>query len=164
MNAKKDRHDPLAWMAGENGGADVDPESDLPPDTANHARHEVLGWLEGDGAESSQPDSVGQCEGGNVKQEDAGEAIRLGDQLTMENAEELRTHLLSALGEHTSVRIDAKAVERVDAAGLQVLASLQKTVEARGGGLHWDGFSEEMLQALELSGMKSLLGLDTPTE
>ena len=159
MSVREDRHDPLAWLSGDGGasGATGKPEAQSNAKTDSDD-HEVLGWL---GDEASEPPvSDSGSAPSAVDPAPAGHPVTLGERLTIESAAELRERLQAVLGDGASLRIDAHAVERVDTAGLQVLASLQKTLQARGGGLQWEGFSDEMLDALELAGMKSLLGLD----
>lgn len=159
MSVREDRHDPLAWLSGDGGASGATGKSDGQPDAKTDSdEHEVLGWL---GDETSGPPVSDSDSAPSVAdQVPAGHSVTLGERLTIESAAELRERLQAVLGDGASLRIDAQAVERVDTAGLQVLASLHKTLQARGGSLQWEGFSDEMLDALELAGMKSLLGLD----
>ncbi len=166
MSVREDRHDPLAWLSGDGGASGATGKPAAQSNAKGDAdEHEVLGWL-GDEASGPSDDATGPAAAAPEANPSApgsapaGDPVTLGERLTIESAAELRERLQTVLGDGASLRIDAHAVERVDTAGLQVLASLQKTLEARGGGLKWEGFSEEMLDALELAGMKRLLGLD----
>lgn len=92
-----------------------------------------------------------------------GEAIQLAEHLTIQVATDLREQLL-ALSDRHEVRLDGSCVERVDTAGLQVLAAFRKSVVGQRGGVRWTQQSPALLEALELSGIDLGFALDTVKE
>jgi anti-anti-sigma regulatory factor len=55
--------------------------------------------------------------------------------------------------------LDGTQVEKVDAAGLQLLLSLTRTLRARGVSWHWSACSAAMCRAAGLLGLTQELGL-----
>lgn len=80
------------------------------------------------------------------------EAVHLPEHLTIQVATDLREQLL-ALADRQEVWFDGSGVERVDTAGLQVLAAFRKTLSEHGGAIQWAHQSRALSQALELSGI-----------
>jgi anti-anti-sigma regulatory factor len=75
--------------------------------------------------------------------------------LTISGAEALRTALLAALAVGEPIELDGRAVEDVDAAGLQVLLAARRSAEARGVRLEFapSARSEALVKAVALAGL-----------
>ncbi len=75
--------------------------------------------------------------------------------LTITEAEALKAALLAALGAGAPIELDGRAVEEVDAAGLQVLCAARRSAEARGVRLGFarGGRSEVLAEAIVLAGL-----------
>ena len=72
----------------------------------------------------------------------------------------LKTQLLDQLALGVNVLIDGSAVERIDAAGLQLLAAFARDIGDRHR-LRWRGASDQLLAAASRIGVTGLLGLPT---
>jgi ABC-type transporter Mla MlaB component len=65
-------------------------------------------------------------------------------------------------GAARTLTVDASTVHEVDAAGLQLLLSLQNTLQAQGWGLALGQPSATLCRASEILGLTGLLGLAKP--
>jgi anti-anti-sigma factor len=102
----------------------------------------------------------------SLKIEDDGQAglsrLRVGGELTIQHAAELRTCLLDALSNAQSVRIDLEAVEDIDLACLQILCSAHKSALLAGKALCLgDGAPECFRDSLDVAGFSRLRGCNT---
>jgi anti-anti-sigma regulatory factor len=91
--------------------------------------------------------------------------IALPAELTIYSAAELRRQLLAHVDAHAedeACRIDAAAVDQVDAAGLQLLVSLARTLAPLGRTLRLDQPSPALLAACETLGLTACLTEATP--
>jgi anti-anti-sigma regulatory factor len=79
--------------------------------------------------------------------------------MTIVEAAGLRDVLLARLGGGGPMVIDAGAVEEIDTAVLQLLASLWRSAAARGTVCSWSGVSEAMRRSANLIGMSDMLQL-----
>lgn len=70
-----------------------------------------------------------------------------------------RSALLAAMGEHAVFVLDASAVKRVDATGLQLLVAACRHQRQRGGGVRWLAVSGPLSAAATLSGLADALCL-----
>lgn len=79
----------------------------------------------------------------------------LPPELTIAGADALKAALLTALVTGEPVELDGRAVQEVDAAGLQVLCAARRSAAARGVLLAFqkDGRSPALVQAVELAGL-----------
>ncbi len=79
----------------------------------------------------------------------------LPEELTIARADALKAALLAALAAGEPVELDGRAVQDVDAAGLQVLCAARRSALARGLRLAFqrDGRSPAFVQAVELAGL-----------
>jgi anti-anti-sigma regulatory factor len=79
----------------------------------------------------------------------------LPPELTIAGADALKAALLDALARGEPVELDGRAVQEVDAAGLQVLCAARRSAAARGVPLAFqrDGRSPALVQAVELAGL-----------
>jgi ABC-type transporter Mla MlaB component len=86
-------------------------------------------------------------------------ALVLPAALTIGDLEPLRQQLLGLLGSYRGLRLDGRAVEAVDTAGLQLLAVLCRDAVARGIVVQWTGASPTLLSGAALLGLTAPLGL-----
>ena len=77
--------------------------------------------------------------------------------LTIVEVESIRQNFLSLLP--ASLVIDASAVDHVDSAGLQLLASACKTVSEKGGHVEWKGVTTSLAESAEQCGLMKVMGL-----
>ena len=83
--------------------------------------------------------------------------ISLPIALTIVEVESIRQSLLSSPS--SDLRIDASAVDHVDSAGLQLLASACKTVSDKGGVVEWVGVTNSLAESAQQCGLKRFMGL-----
>lgn len=76
--------------------------------------------------------------------------------------EALYGELEKVINEGSSVMMKADKVERVDTASLQLLHSFHQELKVHDQTLSWNSPSKALLNAAELIGLKSELGLDGP--
>lgn len=81
----------------------------------------------------------------------------LPTELTIARAEELKGALLAALATGEPVELDGRAVEDVDAAGLQILVAARRSAAARGSRLAFApaARSAALIAAISLAGLSS---------
>jgi anti-anti-sigma regulatory factor len=77
---------------------------------------------------------------------------------SIRDAAQLKTALLGLLPQD-SVAIDAGAVERIDTAGLQLLAAFMRDRAANGFGTEWCGVNATLRDAANILGLAGQLGL-----
>lgn len=90
--------------------------------------------------------------------------IPCGDRLSIDRVEALHEQILAALDSVDSIEIDASQVQYADTAGLQLLLTLQNSLQASGKGLHWQGASDAVIECAELLGLHTLLQLSQTQE
>lgn len=93
-------------------------------------------------------------------------ALKLPQELTIYAVGELHPQWLAWLAEAGAqggedAEVDAHAVDQVDAAGLQLLVSLQRSLADRGLRLRLNGPSEPLRQGCRALGLCELLAQDT---
>lgn len=71
----------------------------------------------------------------------------------------MKAALLDSLGVEDAVSMDARAVERIDTAGAQVLAAFVRERAAQAKTVEWLGLSETFLEAVRLLGLNSTLNI-----
>ena len=86
-------------------------------------------------------------------------AVALPEECGIASAAKLQAALLKRLGDGASVKIDASAVQRVDSAGLQVLAAFARDRRAAGRDIEWVGVPESLADAASLLSLTDALGL-----
>lgn len=87
--------------------------------------------------------------------------IGLSSNCTVKDAGILRGELLQMLDEPGSVAIDAKSVERVDTATMQLLCAFVRDRANRNLGVTWTATPRPLLDAARLLGIASMLALPT---
>jgi ABC-type transporter Mla MlaB component len=85
--------------------------------------------------------------------------LALGTDCTLREAAGLKALLLQTVSPTGQVIIEAGAVERIDAAGLQLLVAFARREAAAGRQLTWQSASDELLGAGTRLGLLAALGL-----
>jgi len=85
--------------------------------------------------------------------------VVLGVDCTLRQAVPLKTLLLDA-DASSAIILDGRAVQRIDAAGLQLLAALAVRESAAGRPLQWNAASRELRAACARAGLTAVLALD----
>jgi anti-anti-sigma regulatory factor len=83
---------------------------------------------------------------------------------TVADAGTLKTGLAKLLEETGTVTLDISAVQRIDTAGLQVIAAFVRERESHGRQVQWRGEAPALANAARLLGLGALLKLPTATE
>jgi ABC-type transporter Mla MlaB component len=78
---------------------------------------------------------------------------------TVADAGALKSGLAKLLDESGSVTLDISAVQRIDTAGLQVIATFVRERESQGRQVQWQGDSAAVSAAAKLLGLGELLKL-----
>jgi ABC-type transporter Mla MlaB component len=81
---------------------------------------------------------------------------------TVADASSLKTGLSKLLEESGIVTLDIGAVQRIDTAGLQVIATFVRERESHGRQVEWRGQAPALSAAAKLLGLSALLKLPTP--
>ena len=89
----------------------------------------------------------------------AGPAIALASNCTVKDAAGLKDALLQLLDEPGTVAIDAKSVERIDTATIQLLCAFVRDRSQRNSNVTWVGAPQPLLDAARLLGVGALLSL-----
>jgi ABC-type transporter Mla MlaB component len=85
--------------------------------------------------------------------------VSLFSNSTVKDAAALKDTLLQVLAEPSSVAIDARSVERIDTAVVQVLCAFVRDRAARNLAVSWRGTPQPLLEAARLLGIGALLAL-----
>jgi anti-anti-sigma regulatory factor len=85
--------------------------------------------------------------------------MTLASVLDAAHGDELRASLNELIENPQPVTLDAGEVERVDTAGLQVLAAFVTTRRSQGRAIEWQKISPELRRATELLGLSALMEL-----
>lgn len=80
---------------------------------------------------------------------------------TIRTINSLQTELAERLDESGTVQIDCTAVDRVDTAGLQLLAAFVRELRAEARGVEWVGCSDALKRATQALGLGAELGLSS---
>ncbi|TQP60097.1 STAS domain-containing protein [Vibrio cholerae] len=83
----------------------------------------------------------------------------LNEVLDIAHVQECKQQFLSWMSQEAPIVIDGSAVTRVDAAGLQLLASLFITAQNNGQQIHFEQLSDVLAEGLALLGMADLMQL-----
>ena len=78
---------------------------------------------------------------------------------TIRTITSLQTELAERLDESGPLQIDGTAVDRVDTAGLQLLAAFVRDLRAEGRPLEWIGCCDALKKAAQALGLHTALGL-----
>ncbi|EPH6095096.1 STAS domain-containing protein [Vibrio cholerae] len=83
----------------------------------------------------------------------------LNEVLDIAHVQECKQQLLPWMSQEAPIVIDGSAVARVDAAGLQLLASLFITAQHNWQQIHFEQLSDVLAEGLALLGMADLMQL-----
>ena len=89
--------------------------------------------------------------------ERSGEVISCGESLGISMLHELQDSMKQALASGLPVEIDASAVERVDAAGLQLLCAFVRDAASSGREIRWSGITGALAASARLLDLHNLL-------
>jgi anti-anti-sigma regulatory factor len=87
-------------------------------------------------------------------------SIKCADTLTIALVQEYYGKLDKALSEERAVIIEASAVERIDAAMLQLFCAYRFAAQEKGLALRWKGVSEAVDSSARLLGVHAAIGLE----
>ena len=90
---------------------------------------------------------------------DGAPLITLASNSTVKDAAALKASLLQVFDASESVAIDAKSVERIDTAIIQLLCAFVRDRTARNLAVTWRGTPQPLLDAARLLGVGALLAL-----
>ncbi|HEX5458660.1 MAG TPA: STAS domain-containing protein [Steroidobacteraceae bacterium] len=85
--------------------------------------------------------------------------LTLGADCTVAEADELKSTLASRVAESGPVTLDVSALQRIDAAGLQLLAAFVRDRRAAGRTVAWYGRASTLETAAQLLGLHQMLEL-----
>jgi anti-anti-sigma regulatory factor len=83
--------------------------------------------------------------------------VVLGGSCTIHEAAAIKAHMLEQLARPSPYEIDGSAVERIDAAGVQLIVAFALDCLERSLAYGWKGRSEALEQAIELLSVGALL-------
>jgi len=83
---------------------------------------------------------------------------------TVSDASTLKTSLGKLLEDSGAVTLDISAVQRIDTAGLQVIATFVRERESQGRQVLWRGSAPALSAAVKLLGLSGLLRLPASTD
>ncbi len=90
-------------------------------------------------------------------------AYAVAAECTVADAGTLKTGLAKLLEEPGMVTLDVSAVQRIDTAGVQVIATFIRERESHGRQVQWRGEAPALTNAARLLGLGALLKLPTAT-
>lgn len=85
--------------------------------------------------------------------------IQLGSSLDVAKATELKKELTRIVKRKPPFLLDGSAVERIDTAGLQLLAAFRAETIKRDIAMQWDNVSITLKNAAELLGLSNEIGI-----
>ena len=88
-------------------------------------------------------------------------AFAVAAECTVADASSLKSALAKLLEESGVVTLDISAVQRIDTAGLQVIATFVRERESQGRQVQWQGHAPVLTNAARLLGLGELLKLPT---
>ena len=94
------------------------------------------------------------------KQDSGITTIECAESVDIRFVEDIQATLIEAIDQGKPTRINAKNVERIDTAGLQLFSSFMNDAQLKGIKVEWDQPSEVVIKAAKLTGLSSVLNLD----
>lgn len=85
--------------------------------------------------------------------------IDLPANVTLADIEGIYAQIVEALDASNSIDINARSVNKIDTAGLQLLCLARRDIDSAMGSCHWLNPSESLLRAARLLGVTGKLGL-----
>jgi ABC-type transporter Mla MlaB component len=95
----------------------------------------------------------------DTEQETGSGAFAVAAECTVADASSLKAGLAKLLNESGIVTLDVSAVQRIDTAGLQVIAAFVRERERQGRQVEWRGSAPALTAAAKLLGLSSFLKL-----
>jgi len=92
-----------------------------------------------------------------------GDCINLGYELTISNVAEIKQRIEASMANSGKIRLDPSELKKIDASGLQMLYSLQKTLARSSQQLLWCSRNPVLDSASELIGMSCLIDATSTT-
>jgi anti-anti-sigma regulatory factor len=89
-------------------------------------------------------------------------SFAIAAECTVADAGSLKAGLAKLLDDSGVVTLDVSAVQRIDTAGLQVIAIFVRERESHGRQVEWRGTAPALTAAAQLLGLSSFLKLPTP--
>lgn len=86
-------------------------------------------------------------------------ALRLAAECTVAQADSLKAGLTRLVDEATAVTLDVSALQRIDTAGLQLLAAFVRDRRAAARAVEWRGRAPALDAAADLLGLRGMLQL-----
>ncbi|MBI1195026.1 MAG: STAS domain-containing protein [Gammaproteobacteria bacterium] len=97
----------------------------------------------------------------SVAQKNSDFEIAFGEVLDISTSDVLHSELTAALREHKAIALCAGAVERVDAAAMQILTAAHLAAEQQEKTLVWNSVSAALAEAAARLGLTQILNLDS---
>jgi len=85
--------------------------------------------------------------------------IDCGERLSIDQVESLYVEMEKSIQQGAEILLDAGRVQFCDTAGLQLLLSLQATLEKTGHRIHWDKVADNISETAGYLGLKQALHL-----
>ena len=85
--------------------------------------------------------------------------MKLAKKLHISEVETLVQELNALLKSSQPIHIDVSDVQSVDTATIQAFCSLQKSLNAIGDKIHWQGINKSFLQAVDTLGLTEFLSI-----
>ena len=104
---------------------------------------------------------AGKTPGVETAPESGSGAFAVAAECTVADAGALKSGLAKLLDTPEAVTLDIGAVQRIDTAGLQVIATFVRERESLGRAVEWRGAAPAMTAAANLLGLSALLKLPT---
>ena len=95
----------------------------------------------------------------HIKRRSGQTVVVFGDRVDISHARSLYDRLGKLLTRKSPIVFDASAVERIDTAGIQLLAAFCHTAKVRGLTIKWEAPSTVIQQAVQTLGMHEHLGM-----
>ena len=105
-----------------------------------------------------------QTPGAETEHKSASGAFAVAAECTVADAGTLKSGLAKLLEDTGVVTLDISSVQRIDTAGLQVIATFVRERESLGRQVEWRGAAPSLAAAAKLLGLSSLLKLPTSVE
>jgi ABC-type transporter Mla MlaB component len=91
-------------------------------------------------------------------------AFALAAECTVADASSLKSGLAKLLADTDAVTVDISCVQRIDTAGLQLIAAFMLARESQGRQVQWKGAAPAIVTAARLLGLSTLLKLPAAAE
>jgi phospholipid transport system transporter-binding protein len=101
--------------------------------------------------------------GAGTEHKTVSDSFAVAAECTVADAGLLKIQLAKLLDESGIVTLDISAVQRIDTAGLQVIAAFVRERESRGRLVQWHGHAPALSNAARLLGLSDVLRLPTAT-